>query len=563
MEEPLRILLISNLPQEADLLAKEVQKFPQETATIVQTVGDAIREIRGGTFQVVLCDITVSEEGCLEILSELKRCHPRTAFVLLSDSKGVVLAEKLLKEGVYHYFVKREELFEELPRLIQGVWDRFELTLREHKLEEEVAKQQDSLNAISERLESVSIYDELTKVFNHRYFQESLSDEFLRAKRYAHPLSCLLLDIDYFKSVNETRGHVVGDEVLKALGQLLIEATRKTDVVARYGGEEFAILLPHIDYEGATVFADRVRKQISDEVFLAGRFDLRITVSIGVASYPDDALQKCDDLILFSEKALLHAKGNHGRNSVYCYAAMMKEMESQMPVFKFSEDKVAEFRKRLLDVSESAKRAYIESTKALVYAIEAKDKFTLGHASRVAQYSALVAREISLPDEEVTTIEHAGLLHDVGKVCISDEILLKQGPLTLAEFEKMKEHATFGYQVIKPIKFLKEEALIILHHHECFNGQGYPHKLKSKEIPIGARIVSVLDAYDTMRVSGARYKKTLNAEQAVEELINHAGRQFDPEVVSAFVRVLVKRGEITEFMYNKEKLREAIESCKQ
>ena len=118
-----------------------------------------------------------------------------------------------------------------------------------------------------------------------------------------------------------------------------------------------------------------------------------------------------------------------------------------------------------------------------------------------------------------------------------------------------------GYQMIRPIRFLREESLIILHHHEWFDGKGYPHRLKGKEIPTGARIVAILDAYDTMRAAGARSKKTLTCQEAVRELINQSGTQFDPEVVSALTRVLAKRGEIQESVLDKEKLDLAIQQA--
>ncbi|MBI4368189.1 MAG: HD domain-containing protein, partial [Candidatus Omnitrophica bacterium] len=156
--------------------------------------------------------------------------------------------------------------------------------------------------------------------------------------------------------------------------------------------------------------------------------------------------------------------------------------------------------------------------------------------------------------------EHAGLLHDIGKISIPDEILLKPGAFTHAEYEKMKEHPVLGYQIVKPIKFLAEEALIILHHHEWYNGEGYPNRLKGKEIPQGARIVSVLDAYDTMRAAGGRYKRTLNCEESVRELIEHAGTQFDPEVVLHFVQVLLKRGDLKPGAYDHKRLEESVKS---
>ena len=558
MSDKLSILLISSSRDLLRSLALKVEAIKGGSVKQAKSSKDAIKLLSPASHRIILFDFELGENDCMTVLEHIQSKKMEIPTILMIESKDEVRVENLLKLGAYDYILKTESEFEKTPYLIQSILDRYQLGLRERKLEEEVARQKASLHQINQKLATFAVKDELTGAYNHRYFQEKLYEEFLRAKRYSHLLSCLMLDIDYFKSINDVRGHLVGDEVLKELAGILTENLRPMDVLARFGGEEFVMLFPHIGYEGATQVAERMKTIIANHVFLPGRYDLRLTVSIGISAYPEDPLLKYDDLTHFADKALFRAKGNKGRNSVCAYATIMKEIEAQTSSLKFSVDKIAEFRKRLLDVSETAKRAYIESTKALVYALEAKDKYTLGHASRVAQYSALVAREMGLQEEDVSTIEHAGLLHDVGKVCITDEILLKPGAFTMAEFEKMKEHPSLGYQMIRPIKFLKEEALIILHHHEWYNGKGYPHHLKGKEIPIGARVVAALDAYDTMRASGARYKKTLTCQETVREMIAQSGTQFDPEVVAALVRALVKRGEIQEGSYDKDKLEQAV-----
>jgi HD-GYP domain-containing protein (c-di-GMP phosphodiesterase class II) len=139
--------------------------------------------------------------------------------------------------------------------------------------------------------------------------------------------------------------------------------------------------------------------------------------------------------------------------------------------------------------------------------------------------------------------------------------LLKVSAYNEAEYEQMKDHAVLGYQIVKPVKFLNEESLIILNHHEWYNGKGYPNGVRGKEIPFGARIVSVMDAYDTMRTAGGRYRRTLNCEEAVRELIEYAGTQFDPEVVLQFVKVLLKKGDLGHDAYDREKLDRSIKQA--
>jgi response regulator RpfG family c-di-GMP phosphodiesterase len=169
-----------------------------------------------------------------------------------------------------------------------------------------------------------------------------------------------------------------------------------------------------------------------------------------------------------------------------------------------------------------------------------------------------VAAALGLGVDDAEIVQHAALLHDIGKICIPDEILLKPSRLTFAEFETMKQHSYLGYKILKPIKFLREEAQYVLHHHEWFNGEGYPCHLKGEDIPLGSRIISVIDSYDTMRTAGARYKDTCGVENAVNELIACSGTQFDPEVVKAFIEVLKSRGELTSPTYHADRLEKII-----
>ena len=187
-------------------------------------------------------------------------------------------------------------------------------------------------------------------------------------------------------------------------------------------------------------------------------------------------------------------------------------------------------------------------------ALESKDHYTADHAGNVARISLQVAEAMGLSLDEAEIVEHAALLHDIGKICISDPVLLKPARFSHGEYEAMKQHPYFGYRIVKPIKYLQQEAILILHHHEWYNGEGYPCRLAKNEIPLGARIISVIDSYDTMRLAGGRYKKTMSVEEGVNELIRCAGKQFDPEVVRAFIQVMLLRKELGPGAYNKKDL---------
>ena len=558
-----KILVVEDDNDHAELIQTVLAQWADDNKTKVEfasSVSDALEKISNSMFQLVLTDYRLPDRTGLDLLAEIKARNLKFPVLLMTAVGDEHLAVNALKSGFVDYIVKSESSFRDLPRIIESAYEHQRVQEREKKLQEELIEKNDRLHSMNQKLAELSIRDELTGLYNHRFFQEKMTEEFIRAVRYHYPLSCLLIDIDYFKTVNDTYGHPAGDEILKELSWFFTSYLRRSDTIARYGGEEFVVLLPHLGYEEAYLLAERIRKKIMDHSFVVrSGMSMKLSVSIGLSSYPEDSADRKETLLFYADKALYRAKGS-GRNKVYAYRNVVRDYAEKIPEFKFSDEKVHEFRRRLFDVSEMAKRAYIEATKALINALEAKDAHTMGHAARVGHYSALVARQMSLGEDDIRIIEHAGLLHDIGKICITDEILLKPGAYTHEEYEKTKSHTVLGYQIVKPIKFLAEEALIILHHHEWYNGEGYPHRLRGKEIPLGARVVSVLDAYDTMRAAGGRYKRTLNCEEAVRELIEHSGTQFDPEVVLRFIQTLIQKNDLNSNAYDREKLDQVLKS---
>ena len=188
------------------------------------------------------------------------------------------------------------------------------------------------------------------------------------------------------------------------------------------------------------------------------------------------------------------------------------------------------------------RKMYLETIRALVAAIDAKDTYTKGHSERVTQTSVALARELNLHEREIDNIEYAALLHDIGKIGIDERILGKNDVLTSEEFKKIKEHVIMGAKIIKPVEFLKDSYKAIYHHHERYNGDGYPDGLKGEDIPISVRIITVADAYDAMG-SDRPYRKKLKQEKIMKELTEQSGKQFDPKVVKALISILDRERE--------------------
>ncbi len=558
-KEPFSILLVDSDESSSPSIKEQFEESSNYPAhlDVSRSSAEAIEKLKTNHYHVVLANYSQGGNGIVEILSEIQKRHLTTPVVLIVDPGAEAQARKALKTGATDYLVKTEEEFQKLPDRLWSIYRNYELRSSHEDMMDEVALQNARLLEANEKLRNLSIRDSLTGLFNHRYLQEKLMDEFARAVRHSHPISCILVDLDQFHEINEQRGHGVGDEVLKEAAGMMMESSRISDFIGRFGGEEFAMILPYIDYKGAQEMGERLRKIFAEHTFLADTERISITISLGICSFPEDAMKHRGDLFNFSDQALFRAKSG-GRNRVFLYRDILSTIGDMLPHLKISSDKVLEFQRKLSEISDQARRGYIESSRALIKVLESKDRFTAGHSGRVASLSMQVAEIMGLTLDEAEVVEHAGLLHDIGKICISDDILLKPERLSLAEYEAMKQHPYLGYRILKPIKFLQGEATLVLHHHEWYNGQGYPCRLSKNEIPLGARIVAVIDSYDTMRVAGGRYKKVMTAEDGVAELIACSGTQFDPEVVQAFIQVLLMRKDLVSDGYDKERLSQAL-----
>ena len=367
-----------------------------------------------------------------------------------------------------------------------------------------------------ERLKDLANEDGLTGVYNHRYFFDALEKELENSKENKQKLSVIFIDIDYFKNYNDLYGHQEGDKVLKNVGSILKDSIRIGDTVARYGGEEFAVILPNTDEVIASHIAENIRQFIEKEYFYGqqNQPNGNLTVSIGISIYPDKAKDEFE-LIKSADDALYKAKF-FNKNRVETYVSILEEIKRDI-----SEDEVK----------------LVTSIKTLISVINAKDRYTYGHCERVVLYSRLLANKLNLSEEDKNSLIYGAYMHDVGKINIAKEILIKKMPLNDEEWNLLKEHPQNGVDIIKPVTSLKRIEAIILHHHEKYDGSGYPKGLKGKEIPYLARVLTVVDSFDAM-TSNRPYNKRKTYEEGMEELKKWSGRQFDPEIANKFIEVI-------------------------
>jgi diguanylate cyclase (GGDEF)-like protein len=368
--------------------------------------------------------------------------------------------------------------------------------------------------------------DPLTGIANRQAVLTRVEEELVRATRYKRPLSVIIVDLDHFKRCNDAHGHAAGDVILRHVAQLLARSVREVDVAGRYGGEEFLIVVPETDADGAAALAEKLRRIVAgSEIRLPDGETISVTLSAGVAGGPGDVL-KLDALVRDADAALYSAKAL-GRNQVYVFREVGDDgTVRRAPISP-------EARSRAIDVGRAAMQA---AQDALIATLAGRAEWAGKPSTMIADASVALARAIDLPQGELERIRTASLLHDLGKLAIPEEILAKPGDLAASEWRVVAEHPKIGQVVLEQAGALRDAATIVLHHHEWYDGRGYPHGLAGGEIPVGARIVSIVDAYEAM-VSGRPYRDAITHEEALTELRRQAGVQFDPELVAVFCDV--------------------------
>jgi diguanylate cyclase (GGDEF)-like protein len=370
---------------------------------------------------------------------------------------------------------------------------------------------------------TLATMDLLTGIPNRQALLTRLNDEIERATRYERQLSVVLIDIDHFKRLNDAHGHAAGDLVLHHVAQALQANLRSVDIMGRYGGEEFMAVLPETDVDSAASIAEKLRRLVGRyEVALEDGNRVHVTLSAGVAgglgrNVRLDSIIRDADAALYSAKAL-------GRNQVFVF----HEIEDSRLVPRAAIAPSA--REAAVEVG---RLAMGEATRSLTDALSSRAGWAGKPSTLIAETATAMAATLGLPDGEIERIRTASLLHDLGKLAIPDEILSKPSELDEPEWRVVAEHPKIGQIVLEQAGALRDAATIVLHHHEWYDGRGYPHGLRGQEIPVGARIVAVADAYEAM-IAGRPYRGAVTHEAALAELERHAGIQFDPEMVALF-----------------------------
>lgn len=511
---PIRVLLVEDNADDVDLMRRFLWRVHGNFhVEVAYTGAEALEKARLHPFDVAFVDQNLPDVPGERLITRLREAVPELPAVMLTGHGDERLAVEVMKAGAYDY-LRKDDLE---PRLLRRTLHN---VLERARLEAEVRR-------ANERLREWAIRDGLTGLYNHRHFQERLRTELARAQRYGQPLSCLMLDLDHFKSLNDTYGHPFGDEVLKKVAHTLRDEARQGDVIARYGGEEFVLVLPSTDVAGARAFAERIGERIAAEPVHGDGFSAPVTVSVGVATSTDPRVRSERDLIKLADAALYAAK-RLGRNRV-CVADDPAVGLSATPTPPAGGIPRAEIRTQV-------RRLFLDSLRPVVERVEQAGE-RAGHGARVAALAVRLGRAAGLGPDELEVLENAGRLHDLGHIGISDSILRRPGPLDADERAQVQRHPVAAAELLAQADFLERERIALRHHHERWAGGGFPDGLAGDGIPRTARIIAICDGFAAM-TAPRPWRGPLSADDALAALERAAGTVYDPDLTERFFEVV-------------------------
>lgn len=410
------------------------------------------------------------------------------------------------------------------------------------------AKQIEMAITIADLFQAVrdqAVTDALTGLYNRRYFEEALEKEVQRAKRQQQPFSIIGIDLDFLKKINDTHGHFYGDLAIKTIADVLKANARSVDVPARIGGEEFDVLLPGISSDGAMIAAERIRSAIEKtEIDTIGH----ITGSLGVATYFEHT-DNVEELLELTDQAMYTSK-REGRNRVTLAKPISETSWQEIAVNTFvdilSKNRIpmAKHLSKELCLKLQAPANKDEMTNESLYTVAdvLTKLYNPMHSSGVIKNKVLMAASLAkrfdLPKEEIDNLKVAVLLYDIGNLMLPQDILQKATPLTDEERDKIKNHPIIAARdILKPISYIQDVLPIIEHHHENWDGSGYPNKMSKDEIPLTSQIILIIDEYFAL-IEPRPYRAKLSSRDALEIIKSDAGKKWNNTLVKEFISLI-------------------------
>lgn len=469
--------------------------------------------------------------------SPCKKCPVRVSLATQQLAKEIVPKRGSNGEIVGWVELYSFPMFDQEKKELMGAIEYVRDITDKKATEEKVGLLDNVILKSNRRLKQLLLKDSHTGLYNHRYLEQVIEAEFQRAKRYAHPLAVVMLDIDYFQSINDLYGHQFGDLVLKQFARRLKLIMRKYDIIIRSGGEEFIIISPGIGRGQALNISQRILDTINGYKFGNREHAVRVKLSLAAVSYPEDRSLNGMGLVNLADHILNKVK-ERGGNRVYALSDLKKG--TGLASKEKDSSNIQTLRNKIDKLTKNSNQSLAQAIIAFAKAIELKDHYTGEHVEETVRYVTAICNGLNLPKEEVELIKQGAVLHDLGKIGISEKILLKKAKLTKEEFEQIKQHPQIGADILRPIHFLRDIIPLVFYHHEKWGGGGYLSGIVKEEIPIGARIIAVADCYQAL-ISDRPYRKAYSKEKAMKILKAGAGTQFDPKIVNIFLKILQEK----------------------
>jgi len=521
-----KILLVDDRRENLFALVKLLEALNVETL-LAYSGSEALSQVLRHDIALILMDVQMPEMDGFET-AELIRSNKQTSHmpIIFVTARGTQYNDisRGYQAGCIDYLFKPIEPF----ILLAKVKVYIELYLRQAQLKaaNTLILEQNDL------LQYQAIRDGLTGLYNHKQFQKLFGHDFNLTKRHNSDLALMMLDLDYFKDVNDTYGHQAGDAVLREFADLLAGQVRDTDILARYGGEEFILALPHTDLLGAMIVADKIRDLAEKHQYIYKEDSLAVTVSIGVSEFAP-FMENPTELIEQADNALYQAKAQ-GRNRVVAFCTSAEDT-GESDTCAPSSDLVCERLKMNLEKTRSATLASFE---ALIHS-QFRDYYSLKERQqKVMQLVDLMGQRLNYPESVMQSFHRAFKLHDLLRLYIADSSLNYGGSLDEVEKMVIQDQPLLLKELTDLFDFFAKERVILLHHHEYYDGTGYPDGLKGDEVPMGSRLFALVDAAVAMsrNCNSAGHRK--NRREIVGEFVKQAGRQFDPYLVKILLDVI-------------------------
>ncbi len=533
METTTNILLVDD--KKENLLALEaLLETPGLNIFTALSGNDALGLMLEHDFAVVILDVRMPGMDGFEV-AELMRKSEKTKFIPIifvtafSKDEGYIF--KGYETGAVDYLHKPLD-----PVILKS---KVNIFLELDKNRKELVQSKRKIEKQNERLKELSITDGLTGLYNHRHFQNMLKREFAMVRRSSSDLSCFMIDLDYFKDVNDTFGHTFGDFVLQRFAQLLKDAVRETDILARYGGEEFALLLPHTSLEGALVLAEKFRKRAEECVYENDGHTKRVTASVGVASYRTHHPSSSSDLVTFADQALYRAKAE-GRNQVRFYNEEALTRSGKLN--SSPAGCLTDLKKKLKKILGITKENTVASLELLIQQLNSGQCQSpeQGRNQRTLEILDLMSDRMGLSRTLQQTFKRAARLHDLLKLLLGDETTLTEGTLNNEEDVDIRDYPIVLEELTSMFDIFSDERVILRYQHENYDGSGYPEGLPGDQVPIGSRLFSLVDAFVAMTSKRAS-KPLLTSDQVINEIVKKTGQKFDPLLVDHLLDLILEK----------------------